>query len=385
MRACWSVPAILVGLCVLAPSPKEVRALGGARIDAISTNELLDALDSVQARLQRWRVTIDLESWSQRCNDPHHAGLFLPSKDATQAEAVLNNRVAVVRDRDRYWIAQDTLKSAGAQADGAAFNFGDTRAVLAFDGMNYIASMKTAAGEEHYLISLGAEDHRVSTGPLDLYGWWVFGQTREGYADHLRTADGEPRSTTRADGTTEWSFFLRDSQRHTVIHLRANRGNSGEILLTYACMSVYRTPDNSTDDNLRLRYSVEFSDHRESPALGVVIPHAAQCTWIFSSDTPTNHYWTVNRLHVVSIEPEAELASLFHPLPSPIAQVGDSRYRLGYKLGDDVINVDGRRLRTHEPLHGDVGERLEWWIEHGEFSPVWDEEAQRFISEASSP
>ncbi|MGH2549226.1 MAG: DUF1573 domain-containing protein, partial [Thermomicrobiales bacterium] len=82
-------------------------------------------------------------------------------------------------------------------------------------------------------------------------------------------------------------------------------------------------------------------------------------------DDPAICGWGYTRITLQSVAHDVPVDQLLDVSPHPQASIADERYRLGYDLGARTIFVDGRILNTHEPLHGDIGDQLEWWVEHG--------------------
>lgn len=77
--------------------------------------------------------------------------------------------------------------------------------------------------------------------------------------------------------------------------------------------------------------------------------------------------WVKVHIALLSAERKAVADADFSPPLPKSAQVWDDRYQIGYELGGDIINVDGRLFQTDEPLQGDVGTRLEYWMAKGRF------------------
>jgi len=77
--------------------------------------------------------------------------------------------------------------------------------------------------------------------------------------------------------------------------------------------------------------------------------------------------WSRSVIELIEDGP-IDVALLTHPLAESGVEVADERYRIAYAVGDRILNLDGRALITHEPLAGDVGSELEYWVSNGRFA-----------------
>jgi hypothetical protein len=153
---------------------------------------------------------------------------------------------------------------------------------------------------------------------------------------------------------------------HTDIVLRAER-NGRRILLRSVEQRVFRSPETfaSRDESgLLTRSRIEYSGapHEQLPLYS-----GARLVNRHYRDDPQDAFWGVADIKLL------DARSVDHPPDAFLARftedsiVADTRLNVAYQLGTDTINIDGRLLKTHEPVTGDVAERLGWWVSHGHF------------------
>jgi len=97
------------------------------------------------------------------------------------------------------------------------------------------------------------------------------------------------------------------------------------------------------------------------------LPRSARILHQHCRKNPVDGFWGASDVQLISTaKVEHDDAAFLAPLDDN-AIVGDSRLNIAYHLGSTHINIDGRLLETQEPLKGDVGAKLSWWIAHGHF------------------
>jgi hypothetical protein len=352
----------------------------------ISAEELLNALDAQQKLLNGIMVNVEVQGYSALCGDKSHRGIFGPSSDDPKPEQLRARLTcSILKCGRKYRIEERALDAA--MPDGAAnsnatnlTNHNGVR-VYACDGTNYITVNRGETGNESCLISLTAVDQRPSPGAMDICSWWVFGQDlRNSFADYLRDRRARIQSARLLeDGSTQFVFLPRSDNSQTEFIYRAKR-HGPHIQLTEVEMRVYRHERPTYSDNdLRLSFGISFGPINWE--VGEFMPRTATLLWRFVADDPEESTWAITRVFVRSAIRADLNEHSFHPAPSPGAMVIDTRYRLTYQLGGHLLTVDGRPVRTATPLEGDVGERLEWWLENGEFAPVPDAVTRQFSGE----
>jgi len=80
--------------------------------------------------------------------------------------------------------------------------------------------------------------------------------------------------------------------------------------------------------------------------------------------------WAYDEVRVVNVVKAQPKPDTFRIAVGDKQTIIDNRYRIAYTQGEEHLNLDGRALLVSEPLNGDVGQKLEWWVAHGELGPV---------------
>ena len=116
------------------------------------------------------------------------------------------------------------------------------------------------------------------------------------------------------------------------------------------------------------------------PERGEPLASSAIITTHHLEDDPSKQLWGYTEVKLDHVERTPLTDGAFRVQFDPAATISDARYRIAYTLGESMLNLDGRILSTAEPLHGEVGENLTWWLKNGAF--VSDAEDQEPDSQA---
>lgn len=126
--------------------------------------------------------------------------------------------------------------------------------------------------------------------------------------------------------------------------------------------ATYTLPGGAPFTELRMDYSY----NGEAVQQGVNEPffladHAVITKAVFKKADPGDHWGAATT--TLKSASRHDAGDDFFDLAVPAdASVWDDRYKIGYKLGTDIINFDGRLFRTRRKLEGDVGSTLEDWL-----------------------
>jgi hypothetical protein len=200
---------------------------------------------------------------------------------------------------------------------------------------------------------------------LTWLGWWVFqGPFDRGYADILKRKDALPPEL-RPGGATRWRILDPDDPTSDVV-LEAVRIND-MIVLRRALRRSFRSIDGcQREDESDLGSFTEVVFGNEL-ADGVVLPNKAVIIGRIFRPDDKQAFWGHASIDLLETNfrevDDADFTLQF----APDAIIADERYSIVYQLGQRLLNVDGRLFETDEPLHGDVGENLAWWLARGKF------------------
>ena len=198
------------------------------------------------------------------------------------------------------------------------------------------------------------------------YGWWVLQRcARLSYLD-LFSRDDLEGPTLLPDGRTQWRVTMPGDDLSGVV-LTARRDGE-RVELAEVLYQGYRNKlwGNKSDVNVAIHVAFGPTDVRKDE----VLASDAVVTGMHYRTKPEDEFWGLARITLHSVEPRVERDDTFRVSFDPTADVTDNRYRISYRLGDTALVVDGRLLRTSEPLTGDVGDNLEWWVANGEWGPT---------------
>lgn len=341
---------------------------------SISTEELLAYFEKVEADQENLREEFRVTwHWAE--------GSAEPPKSFDPSQFVHSQRITLLCSKERY---------------RAELTYLDVHPNLA--GMKGQVHTFTWDGREARLTTLGAHsrDAKQQSGRIDnepprefsdlpinhWCGYWVHGNAYfQGYADLLRTsAVTGPRRLEEA-GESLWQWRIASKVAiHGEILLTARR-NEGQIVLHSSEFRVFKTAAGLEKEDLSemfLSARIEFLGE-----LGVR-PHLLNGARYIVSRWPTDGSkpsWGLCDMQMVKAERVEPNDDDFKVPFTDNAIIGDTRYNIAYQFGKRDLNVDGRLFETHEPLHGDVGGRLQWWIEHG--TPIADKGRRQVTEEAS--
>lgn len=228
--------------------------------------------------------------------------------------------------------------------------------------------------EEEFRDTLGID----ATPPIGHYGeqylswlgWWVLqNPVRMSYCD-LLCGNEVKGPVLMKDGRTRWIAPFPGSDR-TYVLMYGERGLQGPELAEVE-LRIYEQPheDHENLTGLQAIHRIEFDPM--DPKFEFPISSSATLSQSHRRSNPDDEFWSETKITLNSCEKINITPSTFKEEVGIGAAVSDSRYRIGYVLGDTMINLDGRILDTHEPTKGDVGHNLEWWVEHGTLSTPTD-------------
>lgn len=159
-------------------------------------------------------------------------------------------------------------------------------------------------------------------------------------------------------GDVEWRGTFFD---HTVT-LRA--GMADDQVYVKSVLLRYFVP--AEPDRLLVAYEIYF----DPPDPHIGLARSVSVVKRHPRQNPADSFWFLLKMQVTDARPVQIGHDTFRPQFATDTTVQDGRYVIAYTVGGQDLNLDGRLLSTHEPLHGDVGANLEWWIEHGELMPT---------------
>ena len=335
-----------------------------AEFTGITTQQLLAYLDRVEADQQNFREEFEVTwYWAQ--------GTAEPPKNFDRSQFVHSQRITLLYSHERY---------------RAEITYLDTHPKLA--AMKGQLHTLTWDGVEARFTTLGAHSRnpkqqgaRIDNLPprefSDLSinhwcGYWVHGNGYfEGYADLLRTSEvrGPRRVGEAGEELWQWSVASKLAM-HGEILVTARR-IEGQVVLHSTEFRVFKTAaglESEDAGEMFLSARVEFLGNM---LLRPRLLNQARYTIRRRPTDESEPSWGVCEIRLLkgeAVEPKDED---FRAVFTDRAIVGDTRYNIAYQFGDRDLNVDGRLYETHEPLRGDVGGRLQWWIEHA--TPVGEE------------
>jgi hypothetical protein len=360
MIASLTIPCLTCAMSIAAGDPDG---------EAISTKEMVAALERQLHALDSMSVSFATEEYSG-------FGAGSPGPDGVRAtDFKLATTGSAIRLGPMYRIELVTTRAC----DGLATLVGDG-AIFTSNGAQ--GRQVVRRQREHVLISDPAPVFHRHELFHQWLGWNVQNfRVPATYADILGTAvvDGP---TLEPDGRTRWRCVPTWSREPCleVVFWAESRGEPMLVevaLVGYASGVDVRKLEWRTLDEARMSAprpevwgSVRFDDRRVEIGDSTLAAGAIVAGHHFR-DRPEDEFWGWYRVELREVEPASiDEATFLEPIRTPDATVVDDRYRIAYDLGSTKINIDGRILRTHIPVEGDVGARLEWWIRNGSFVPV---------------
>ncbi|MCI0630092.1 MAG: hypothetical protein L0Y44_05490 [Phycisphaerales bacterium] len=324
----------------------------------ITTDEMCESLEKdladLDGKLVRFRMSYASET-----------GLPEPpieTLDAGKVNLMFDCRSIMKDAGKKYRVEQTYVKAAGEVAefvgrtdidtwDGAQARTGTFTA----DDRGLAGAIDAAPGMNAYM-----------EGHLTWQGWWVL-QHKKGwtFTDLLRSVRCEGPKLL-VDGTTEWIYHYEESPlmeasiiahridgrpRLRKVEVRGHSEKDGQKKLAVSATTIW---DNDWTQGLA---------------------RSAKTLWRHFREKAEDEFWQLCRLELVSIEPAPLGEHTFRLAFKPGMSIADTRYRIGYTLGDTKLNLDGRLVRTAKPMEGDVGDNLEQWVREGEFEDTSESQA----------
>ncbi len=137
---------------------------------------------------------------------------------------------------------------------------------------------------------------------------------------------------------------------------------------------IVRTFRETPSESIRFTETFTFDDWREVD--GVEIPFHCQVITHYprgmdGKGTEADSIWGATDMRMIEIGPKIEpTRDTFDIVYDEGTAIHDERYRITYTLGGNRLMIDNRPFMTNEPLTGDVGANLEYWLTQGAFEEV---------------
>jgi len=138
--------------------------------------------------------------------------------------------------------------------------------------------------------------------------------------------------------------------------------------------SIVRSFRENPTNPIRFTETFAFDDWRDVD--GVEIPFHCQVITHYprgmeGTGTEADSIWGATDMRMIEVGPKIEpTPEMFDLTFEDGTAIHDERYRITYTLGGTRLMIDGRPFITTEPLTGEVGENLEYWLTKGEFEQV---------------
>jgi hypothetical protein len=345
---------ILLSTILLCAAPMMADEAEPPAGEIISTDEMIAHLSQQLDALDGLTLYFTQRQYSGLgASDPPEGG---PGPDDFKLECEFKSVIS----GERYRIESQVIEQSKA-FEGA----GDQLQILTWNGEQARIRLYSPNGALHDSGQIDSEPTRtVFIEPhMTWQGWWVF-QTMErtSYLDLMRSGTLEGPKLLD-DGRTSWRAFYQDS-RNLMFELIGRRVDD-RVELAEAALNAF--PEESWEEGATplARFTIRFDPIRVEK--GEPISPRAVMTTHHNQEEPADRIWGSTEVILDHVEREPISDETFYVEFASTAAVSDARYRIAYELGDTLINVDGRLLRTHEPVHGDVGAQLASWVEQGEF------------------
>lgn len=199
-------------------------------------------------------------------------------------------------------------------------------------------------------------------------GWWVFERPfHTGIVDLIEQGDVMPPVLTN-DERTRWIIRSKYPMDQTELVIEASRASDGSVCLRRVVQQSYRSREayeHREESQLMVVSTIEYSTE---PA-GVTASLPASATLHIQHIRPqsSESSWAKAHITVRDARPVNIDDSTFILSFAADAIVADERYAIAYALGSNEMEVEGRLFQTELPLHGDVGDNIEWWMNRGRF------------------
>ena len=289
-------------------------------------------------------------------------GCDLPSGEPEQRYFVSAEKCATVWCDPQYRFEVTTVRTC----DSLAFMKG-WKQVFGWDG--YCAFSTTFTPDNRNVTRLERVppvDHYASDF-LTWQGWWVF-QNPEPQTMLQLFRNAVLNEGAMTDQFTFITFVGVDST--TRLELRGCNGISGpELSSVTASMYVVGTPrDPSAPPDVI--HSITFDPVEQAGGTG--ISPGATIKIMHNRKDAAERFWYWVRIELDNMAPIDRDDQLFLPELLHDMQIEDTRYRIGYKIGDNKINFDGRLLEAAAPVRADISGTLCRVVKEGALGPVVD-------------
>lgn len=340
--------------------------------DDLTTDELVAHLKAVEANIDRGMTTTvrTSEFYGKGRDAPAPGDLENPEcfvQETTVETTLFRHNCRFERSYDR---TNPNLESLQGNREIRMWDGEQARLFLiAKDSLGRLHQGGDIASEPHVGLILGSH--------WSFHGRWVL-QSKDGYRFSDLFAGREVIGPVRlANGNSQWRIPLRDKYMEYIVE--AARVET-DVRLVAVEDQHYSWEVGHEYERLLCGSRIEFS----GDGGGLLFGDKSTTTMRHYRAKPEEAFWGVGVVELVSIR------ALDQPPPPghfrvgfPMgAEVSDSRFNFAYTVGGDHINVDGRILVTHEPVHGEVGENLAMWVQRGRWH---DDPAAKKASPPASP
>lgn len=343
------LPTLFLSLAHLAPQPVLGNTAGLISTDEMKAmlSEQLQAMDGLTLHFQQTQYT-------------GFGATAPPVSGPAQEHFLLRTNWEAVFQSDKYR-QQSRVAETGESFSGST----DRIQIMTWDGQQARIKIHDPEGPLTHsgqidpapTRSLFIEPH------MSWQGWWIYQSTqRTSYLD-LLSSDELAGPERLADGTTRWHLPYGGS-RQLMIELIARRVGD-RIELAESTLRGYHEVQWVEGDDPRVVMKIRFGPIRHER--GEPLASSAIITTHHLEDEPSKQLWGYTEVKLDHVEHIAPMDGAFRVKFDPAATISDARYRIAYTLGESMLNLDGRILSTAEPLHGEVGENLTWWLKNGAF------------------
>lgn len=206
---------------------------------------------------------------------------------------------------------------------------------------------------------------------LSLLGWCVL-QDPEcfTFADWV-AVDGVLGPELMSDGRTRWVCPVPDAMGLTDIVILAERLNGRIQVVEASRLNYLANNEGKRSDFIVASQTVRFGQLRNFN--GAILPEWATSDIIQHNSVYGDggeDAWGHDSVRVIAVNRARVVHDTFRVAITDKQTVIDNRYRIAYTHGERHVNLDGRALLVAEPLRGDVGQHLEYWVRIGELGPV---------------
>lgn len=323
---------------------------------AISTEELRASLLKRQNAQDSMRIEFTDQSY-------HGRGRPCAPEQLGEADLICERR-CVVHHAVTSFRSAETYEQVGDRLQGRANDLD----ILTWNGIEARRFGRPGAeGGKAYLTIMAEPDLGFA---IDHYmtwlGWWVFSNMGKHSLVDVLDLETTTGPVLLADGRTQWRGSYAP---HAAEFLLTAARIDGEVRLVEAEVRNYYGGEIVADEGMIQNAArFEFSEFGDGQA---GLPGRAEvhvCFWRMGhpKDSSEADFWGRTSIKLIGATPAECTPETFKVLQQDAASIVDERFQVAYDVGSRFITVDGRVLKTHEPVtRDDVGQNLDWWVSRG--------------------